>query len=166
MPTSASASCGQPRTEPNRRIVTHRISRTLEQSSVWVSASEEPQLARVANIQHLATPIRARLREPVAAIELAGRLHPTPAVGGEPWLEASSVINELEGLDRGWYASPVGWSDSAENGEFCVALRCALLRGSEARCYAGVGVVAGSDPAGELAETELKLQALLPVVSL
>ena len=147
-------------------IVTRRISRTLEQSSVWVSASEEPQLARVANIQHLATPIRARLRVPVAAIELAGRLHPTPAVGGEPWLEASSVINELEGLDRGWYASPVGWSDSAENGEFCVALRCALLRGSEARCYAGVGVVAGSDPAGELAETELKLQALLPVVSL
>ncbi|MEI6447067.1 MAG: isochorismate synthase [Actinomycetes bacterium] len=155
-----------PKDRSEQAIVTHRISRTLEPSAVWVSGSEEPQLARVANIQHLATPIRARLREPVAAIELAGRLHPTPAVGGEPWSEASAVINELEGLDRGWYASPIGWSDAAENGEFCVALRCALLRGSEARCYAGVGVVAGSDPASELAETELKLQALLPVVSL
>jgi salicylate biosynthesis isochorismate synthase/menaquinone-specific isochorismate synthase len=75
------------------------------------------------------------------------------------------LIAEVEGLDRGWYASPIGWTDGNENGEFIVALRCALLRGSEARCYAGVGVVAGSVPADELAETELKLQALLPILS-
>ena len=146
-------------------IVTQRISRNLEPHSVWVSAADEPQLARIANVQHLATPIRARLREPVAAVELVGHLHPTPAVGGEPWPAAHEVIAEVEGLDRGWYAAPIGWCDGAGNGEFAVALRCALLRGGQARCYAGVGVVEGSDPAAELAETELKLQAILPIVS-
>lgn len=146
-------------------IVTERIARTLEPHSVWVSAGDEPQLAKIANVQHLATPIRARLRQPVAAVELAGRLHPTPAVGGEPWGTAHEVMAEVEGLDRGWYAAPIGWCDGAGNGEFAVALRCALLRGGSARCYAGVGVVHGSDPAAELAETELKLQAILPIVS-
>ena len=74
-------------------------------------------------------------------------------------------IPAFEGLDRGWYAGPVGWTDANEDGEFCVALRCALLRGAEARLYAGVGVVRDSDPAAELAETEVKLGALLPVLS-
>ena len=133
--------------------------------SVWVTAPTEPEIAKVANIQHLATPIRAQLRSAVPCIDLVGRLHPTPAVGGEPWPEARSLIAEIEGFDRGWYAGPVGWTDASGDGEFCVALRGALLDGEEARCFAGVGVVAGSDPAGELAETELKLQAILPVVS-
>jgi salicylate biosynthesis isochorismate synthase/menaquinone-specific isochorismate synthase len=92
-------------------------------------------------------------------------LHPTPAVGGEPLDVAAPMIPALEGLDRGWYAGPVGWTDTSEDGEFCVALRCALLHGRIARCYAGVGVVRDSDPAAELAETEIKLQALLPVLS-
>ena len=68
-------------------------------------------------------------------------------------------------MDRGWYAGPVGWTDANEDGELCVALRCALLRGREARLYAGVGVVRDSDPAAELAETEVKLGALLPILS-
>ena len=122
-------------------------------------------IIKVANIQHLATPIRAQLREPIGALELAGLLHPTPAVGAEP-AAATSFIPALEGLDRGWYAGAVGWTDASEDGELCVALRCALLRGAEARCYAGVGVVAESDPATELAETETKLGALLPVLAL
>jgi isochorismate synthase EntC len=71
----------------------------------------------------------------------------------------------LEGLDRGWYTGPVGWTDAAGDGEFCVALRCALLRGNVARCYAGNGIVRGSDSAAELAETEIKLQALLPLLT-
>ena len=146
-------------------IVVRRIVRTLSPHSVWVTAPDEPVLARVANIQHLATPIRAQLREPVSAIELAGLLHPTPAVGGEPREQAMRMIPALEGLDRGWYAGPVGWSDANEDGEFCVALRCALLDGPVARCYAGVGVVQGSDPASELAETEVKLQAILPALA-
>ena len=92
-------------------------------------------------------------------------MHPTPAVGGEPWPEAAAAIVELEQMDRGWYAGPVGWMDATEDGEFCVALRSALLRDREAHLYAGVGVVADSDPAAELAETEIKLGALLPLLS-
>ena len=145
-------------------IVARRIERALRPHSVWVTRAEEPEVVRVANIQHLATPIRAQLAAPVAAVELAGVLHPTPAVGGEPVAVALPLIRALEGIDRGWYAGPVGWTDANEDGEFCVALRCALVEGVLARCYAGVGVVADSDPAAELAETEVKLGALLPVL--
>jgi salicylate biosynthesis isochorismate synthase/menaquinone-specific isochorismate synthase len=146
-------------------IVARRIQRTLDPVSLWVAAGDEPVLVQVHNIQHLATPIRAQLAEPVAALELAGLLHPTPAVGGEPRALARPLIPALEGLDRGWYAGAVGWTDLAEDGEFCVALRCALLRGAVAHLYAGCGIVADSDPAEELAETEVKLQALLPLLS-
>ena len=146
-------------------IVARRIARALRPHSVWVAAPEEPAIVKVANIQHLGTPIRAQLTHPRSVIELAGLLHPTPAVGGEPHMPAARRIPALEGLDRGWYAGPVGWTDANEDGEFCVALRCALLRGREARLYAGVGVVRDSDPAAELAETEVKLGALLPVLS-
>jgi len=146
-------------------IVTRRIERALRPHAVWVTAAPEPVIVRVANIQHLATPIRAQLATPMSAVELAGLLHPTPAVGGEPYERAAPLIPALEGLDRGWYAGPVGWTDANEDGELCVALRCALLRGTVARCYAGVGVVRDSDPAAELAETEVKLEALLPVLA-
>jgi salicylate biosynthesis isochorismate synthase len=154
-----------PKDRGEQRIVSERILRTLEPHAVWTTAAPEPVLVKVANIQHLGTPIRAQLASPVPAVELAGVLHPTPAVGGEPFAVAAPLIPALEGLDRGWYAGPVGWTDANEDGEFCVALRCALLRGGVARCYAGVGVVAESDPAAELAETEIKLAALLPVLA-
>jgi salicylate biosynthesis isochorismate synthase/menaquinone-specific isochorismate synthase len=146
-------------------IVAQRIERELREHAVWVAMPDEPAVVRIANIQHLATPIRAQLAHPVDAIELAGLLHPTPAVGGEPTELARQLIPSLEGIDRGWYAGPVGWTDANGDGEFCVALRCALIEGRVARCYAGVGVVADSDPAAELAETEVKLEALLPVLS-
>jgi isochorismate synthase len=147
------------------RIVAERIVRRLRPHGVWVEAAADPGIVKVANIQHLATPIVAQLAEPRSAIELAGILHPTPAVGGEPWPDAAATIVELERMDRGWYAGPVGWMDATEDGEFCVALRSALLRDREAHLYAGVGLVAGSDPAAELAETEVKLGALLPLLS-
>jgi salicylate biosynthesis isochorismate synthase/menaquinone-specific isochorismate synthase len=146
-------------------IVTRRITRALRPHSVWVTAPDDPEVIKVANIQHLATPIRAQLTAPLSAIELAGLLHPTPAVGGEPHAAVVEQIPALEGIDRGWYSGAVGWTDANEDGELCVALRCALLRGREARLYAGVGVVRDSDPAAELAETEVKLGALLPVLS-
>jgi isochorismate synthase len=148
-----------------QRIVAERIVRALRPHAVWVEAAAEPEIVKVANIQHLATPVVAQLAEPHSAIELAGLLHPTPAVGGEPWSEAAAAIAALEGMDRGWYAAPVGWMDATEDGEFCVALRSALLRDREAHLFAGVGVVAGSDPAAELAETEVKLEALLPLLA-
>jgi menaquinone-specific isochorismate synthase len=156
------------RSDKDRRehkIVAARIVRSLRPHAVWVETAPEPEIIKVANIQHLATPIVAQLAEPRSAVELAGLLHPTPAVGGEPRGAAATVISELEQMDRGWYAGPVGWMDAAEDGEFCVALRSALLRDREAHLYAGVGLVAGSDPAAELAETEVKLQALLPLLA-
>lgn len=156
------------RSDKNRReqrIVAERIVRALRPHAVWVEAAAEPEIVKVANIQHLATPVIAQLAEPHSAIELAGMLHPTPAVGGEPWPEAATAIADLEGMDRGWYAGPVGWMDATEDGEFCVALRSALIRDREAHLFAGVGVVAGSDPAAELAETEVKLGALLPFLA-
>ncbi len=146
-------------------IVARRIERTLDPVSLWVATAEEPLLVKVHNVQHLASPIRAQLADPVPTVELAGLLSPTPAVGGEPSDRALPLIPALEGFDRGWYAGAVGWTDLAEDGEFCVALRCALLRGSVAHLYAGGGIVRDSVPADELAETEVKLEALLPLLS-
>ncbi|HEV2075158.1 MAG TPA: chorismate-binding protein, partial [Thermoleophilaceae bacterium] len=145
-------------------IVSRRIQQALRPVSLCVAAADEPVLVKVHNVQHLATPIRAQLTEPVGTLELAALLHPTPAVGGEPRELAIEAIPELEGLDRGWYAGAVGWMDLAEDGELCVALRCALLRDRVAHLYAGDGIVRDSVPAEELAETEVKLQALLPLL--
>jgi isochorismate synthase len=156
---------GSTKDREEQAIVARTIERTLEPVSLWVAATDDPVLVKVHNVQHLATPIRAQLADPVPAVELAGLLLPTPAVGGEPRDAALPLIPALEGLDRGWYAGAVGWTDLAEDGEFCVALRCALLRGRVAHLYAGCGIVRDSVPAEELAESEVKLQALLPLVS-
>lgn len=154
--------------DKNRRehdIVVKRIERVLGRRSAWIAAGESPELVKVKNIQHLATPIRAQLTEPRPVLELAGMLHPTPAVGGEPWSVVRDRIKQLEGFDRGWYTGGVGWTDLFEDGEFHVALRSALIDGRQARLFAGCGIVGDSDPSSELAETETKLQALLPVLS-
>jgi isochorismate synthase len=121
-----------------------------------------PEVVRFTNIQHLATSVTADLTDPAAdALDLAAALHPTPAVGGWPRAAADKLIDELEGLERGWYAGAVGWIDGRGDGEFAVALRCGLLWEDGARLYAGVGVMPDSDPARELDETELKFKALL-----
>jgi salicylate biosynthesis isochorismate synthase/menaquinone-specific isochorismate synthase len=156
---------GSDKDREENAIVARAIAGILGRHALWVTAAPEPVVVKVANIQHLATPIRAQLATPVPAVELAGLLHPTPAVGGEPRALAVELIPALEGLDRGWYAGGVGWTDATGDGEFCVALRCALLRGRVARLYAGCGIVRDSDPAAELAETEIKLGALLPVLA-
>jgi salicylate biosynthesis isochorismate synthase len=142
-------------------LVRQWIIRALKAHSLWVSARAEPVLARVANAQHLATPVSAQLAEPIGALRLAGLLHPTPAVGGEPLDVAEGLIGSLEDLDRGWYAGGVGWIDGNEDGEFVVSLRSALLAGTVARCFAGAGVVGDSRAAAEFDETEFKLDALL-----
>jgi isochorismate synthase len=154
-----------PKVRDEHGIVARRIERTLRPHSVWVHAEGEPFVIKVGNLQHLATPIRAQLAESHSAIELAGYLHPTPAIGGEPRQPALELIDELEGIDRGWYTGPVGWMDATEDGEFCVGLRSALIRDREAHLFAGCGIVAESDPAAELQESELKFEALLPLLS-
>jgi len=131
----------------------------------YLDALAEPTVVPVANVQHLATLVEGRLSSPApSALTLARALHPTPAVGGSPTEEALLVMAELEGLDRGRYAGPVGWVDGAGNGRFAVGIRSAEISGTTARLFAGVGVVADSDPDAELAETRVKLQALLSAI--
>ncbi|MEP6752396.1 MAG: isochorismate synthase [Candidatus Dormiibacterota bacterium] len=143
------------------RLVSDFVVQALQKFSRTVEA-REPEVVRFTNIQHLATTITAELTPPAAeALDLAAALHPTPAVGGWPRPAAEALIDELEGLERGWYAGAVGWTDGQGDGEFAVALRCGLLWEDGARLYAGVGVMPDSDPARELEETELKFKALL-----
>jgi menaquinone-specific isochorismate synthase len=120
-----------------------------------------PSLLRYANVQHLGTRVTGRLAAPraggeLSVLALAAALHPTGAVCGTPAEAAMELIRDLEGMDRGRYAGPVGWIDARGNGEWGIALRCAEVDGRRARLFAGCGIVAGSDPAAELAETQVK----------
>jgi menaquinone-specific isochorismate synthase len=125
-----------------------------------LTAPDEPRLLRLSNLIHLATPITGRLDAGRSLLDVLAALHPTPAVGGTPTDTALELIRELELIDRGRYAGPVGWIDSRGDGEWGIALRCAEIHGNQARLYAGGGIVAGSDPAAELAETQTKLRAM------
>ena len=119
-----------------------------------------PELIRLANVQHLGTRVRGTLSATRSALALAAALHPTAAVGGTPTAAAVELIRELESMDRERYAGPVGWIDADGNGEWCIALRCAQLDGDRARLFAGCGIVVGSDPAAELAETHAKFRPM------
>ena len=122
----------------------------------------DPVLLPTANVWHLSTRFRGRLREPApTALALAAALHPTPAVAGTPTPTALDVIASLEPFDRGCYAGPVGWVDADGDGEWAIALRCAELVGERATLFAGAGIVGDSDPAAELDETERKFRAFL-----
>jgi menaquinone-specific isochorismate synthase len=121
----------------------------------------QPQIRRLANVQHLDTPVNATLPEHVSLLDVIGAMHPTPAVGGTPREAAVSRIRELEGFPRGLYAGALGWLNARGGGEFFVGIRSALVEGAQARVYAGAGIVAGSTPEKEFAETELKFKAIL-----
>jgi menaquinone-specific isochorismate synthase len=127
-----------------------------------LDVGEVPETAVFGSVAHLATRVRGVLRAPApGALELARLLHPTPAVGGTPTEVALRTIRALEGFDRGRYAGPVGWVDARGDGEFALALRGAELDGRRARLVAGAGIVAGSDPDAEWAETQVKLEPML-----
>ncbi|HVT68755.1 MAG TPA: isochorismate synthase, partial [Trebonia sp.] len=119
-----------------------------------------PELIRLPNVQHLGTRVRGTLAAAKSALTLVAAVHPTAAVGGTPTAEAVEVIRELESMDRERYAGPVGWIDADGNGEWGIALRSAQLSGNRARLFAGCGIVAGSDPEAELAETESKFRPM------
>ncbi|MHB8506775.1 MAG: isochorismate synthase, partial [Acidimicrobiales bacterium] len=132
-----------------------------------LSIPDEPSVLELRNVSHLATRLNGRLRPDrrrPTALELVAAVHPTPAVGGTPTEAACAYLAEVEGFDRGPYAGAVGWVDAAGDGDWAVGIRCATVEGPRASLYAGVGVVADSDPAAELAESQLKLQALLAAV--
>jgi menaquinone-specific isochorismate synthase len=121
-----------------------------------------PEVIALRNVSHLCTDIAGTLDPcaPATLLQLAAAVHPTAAVGGTPRDAAVSLIAELEGMDRGRYAGPVGWVDGNGDGELGIALRCALLDGSTARLFAGCGVVAGSDPDTEVREAAAKMLAI------
>ncbi len=124
-----------------------------------------PRLRQLANIQHLWTPISAEVPENIHPLKIVAQLHPTPAVAGVNRDIACREIRRYENFERGLYAAPLGWVDFQGNSEFIVGIRSALIDGSNARLYAGAGIVAGSEPEKELAEIQLKLQALLKALS-
>jgi isochorismate synthase len=140
-------------------VVRRALCDGLSQLCDDVVADVEPSLLSLPQVHHLYTDVRARLRDDHSLLELLARLHPTPAVGGEPREAALGFIREHEGMDRGWYAAPVGWLQR-ERGEFAVALRSALVRRNEAVLFAGCGIVADSDPDAEYAESLLKLRPM------
>jgi len=128
----------------------------------FLDEEAEPSVVGVANVQHLGTMVEGRLSDPAPSVlELVEALHPTPAVAGDPRDAALDLIARLETGERGRYAGPVGWVDGAGNGHWAVGIRSAELAGTEARLWAGVGIVADSDPRSELEETRAKLQAML-----
>jgi isochorismate synthase len=120
-----------------------------------------PRVVAARSVQHLETPVCARMCEAGSIVDLVERLHPTPAVGGYPTEPALSIMRELEAIDRGWYAGPFGWVDLDGSGEFAVAIRSALLSGRMASVFAGSGIVAESVPSAEYGETSLKLRPML-----
>lgn len=143
-------------------LLVDEVAARLEERLASVSHGAEPHLLRLDNVQHLATRFVGELRgdDDASALELAAWLHPTPAVGGVPTGRALELIDELEGLDRGRYAGPVGWVDADGDGQWAIALRCAEVHGARARLFAGAGIVAGSLPEAELEETRVKLRAM------
>jgi menaquinone-specific isochorismate synthase len=139
--------------------------RALDPYCRRLTAPDEPALLTLANVRHLASDVvgtqrRSGARGRAGLLELVGAVHPTAAVCGTPTPDAAALIAELEGMERRRYAGPVGWLDARGNGEFGLALRCAELTGrGGARLFAGCGIVAGSDPVAELAETQSKFAA-------
>lgn len=146
------------------RLVVDAVVNGLRSAGVDVTTVTGPHVARLATMSHLATTITGhigRSAPATSALELACALHPTPAVGGEPRELALTMLRDLEPFERGRYAGPVGWVDARGDGAWGVALRCAEIDGHEARLVAGAGIVAGSDPDAEWAETQAKLEPML-----
>ncbi len=126
-----------------------------------------PSVIGTDTLWHLSTYITGRLRDPsVTALDLSCALHPTPAICGHPTAVAFSHIRELEPFDRGYFAGLVGWQRANGDGEWALALRCALHTGSsQLRLYAGAGIVAGSDPDSEIRETATKMETFMRAIS-
>jgi len=149
--------------EKNREehaVVVDMLRATLAPLAETFAIESTPHVVRLATVQHLATEVSGRLHADGGILGLVGRLHPTPAVGGWPREAALAYIDEEEGVDRGWYAGPVGWLDARGNGEFVVGIRSGVVRGSAVSLFAGCGIVADSEPEREWEESELKLRAL------
>ena len=166
----ASSLLASTKNRSEHRFVVDGITETLAGLGLVDPAPAEPGLMRLSRLQHLRTPITARVQRrrtgasDMDVLRVAGALHPTAAVGGAPTGVALEFIASHERFDRGWYAAPVGWCDLDGNGEMGVALRCALTGPGGTHLFAGAGIVADSNPDDELEETAMKLRALLDAI--
>ena len=142
-------------------FVVEMIKEALEESCQEIILPEKPQLMKIRDIQHLYTPVVGKCHQDASLMLLVERLHPTPALGGLPKGEAVVKIRQVEELDRGFYAAPLGWVDYKKNGEFAVSIRSGLIQGNEVSLFAGCGVVADSDSESEYLETSLKFKPML-----
>ncbi len=147
----------------HRQVVDDMMAR-LAPLGIIPDAPGAPQIRRLANVQHLHTPVRAPLPTGLQLLDVLAAMHPTPAVGGSPREPALAAIRGLEEFSRGLYAGALGWLNGRGGGEFFVGIRPALVEGTRARVYAGAGIVAGSTPEKEFAETELKFKAMLDAI--
>ncbi|MFE2379391.1 isochorismate synthase [Streptomyces sp. NPDC059398] len=146
-------------------VVVDAVRTALAPYCASIDVPARPTLVRTATMWHLSTTVTGEVSDPaVSALELACALHPTPAVCGTPTPYAREVIGELEPFDRGHYTGMAGWSDANGDGEWVVSIRCAEARGRLLRLYAGAGVVPGSTPEGETAETAAKFRTFLDAV--
>jgi len=152
----AEALLGSGKDLEEHQYAVHSVARALGHHCTDLDVPERPRVLALANVQHLATDITGSLADRAPALALAAALHPTAAVCGTPTERAMSLIRAKEGMDRGRYAGPVGWFDSRGDGEFGIALRCAEVRPGSLRLFAGCGIVSGSDPEAELAESRAK----------
>ncbi len=143
------------------QVVLEAIVRRLRRLGLEVTAADHARLLALPNVQHLWSPVNAQLPLDMHLLDVVATLHPTPAVGGQPREAARPDIARLEPFDRSLYAGAIGWFDHTGDGEFVVAIRSALMDGTKARLFAGAGIVEGSVPSEEKAETDLKLAALL-----
>ncbi len=143
------------------QFVVDMIKEAMEESCTEVELPEKPQLMKMRDIQHLYTPVIGKTRDDASLLALVDRLHPTPALGGLPKKEAVERIREVEELDRGFYAAPLGWMDFRGNGEYAVAIRSGLIQDNEASIFAGCGVVQDSNAESEYQETKIKFRPML-----
>jgi menaquinone-specific isochorismate synthase len=152
-----------PKEREEHEIVRRAVVSALSSHCADVRAPETPRLLRLEGIQHLHSPVSGTVPESrgPSLLSLAAALFPTPAVGGAPRAAALEFLRQHEGARRGWYSGGIGWLAPSGDGELCVALRSALLRGDAAMLHAGVGIVAGSTPEAELDETRWKLASAL-----
>lgn len=140
------------------RYAVESLAQTLRPFCVELAMPDEPTVLALRNVLHLASKVCGTLdARSTPLLRLAGAVHPTAAVGGTPTPVAVRLIDELEAMDRGRYAGPVGWVDADGDGELGIALRCAQVAGRAARLFAGCGLVAGSDPDEEVTEAAAKL---------
>ena len=147
-------------------IVVDSIRDQLAPIAETLEVAPEPSVMTLRFVQHLATEISGTLPEARGLLSLAGLLHPTPAVGGQPRDVALALVDEHEGFDRGWYAGPIGWLGADGDGELCVALRCGIVDHTQATLFAGCGIVADSDPAAEWEESRMKLRAVVTALGI